>query len=82
VLLRLQDRHKLYHRVVVRPTGRQPNGDIQLTLNGTANARFTLQASTNLFDWVNLVSATNPGPFFIYTVTNVSAFPAQFFRAR
>jgi hypothetical protein len=60
----------------------KPNGDIQLTLNGTANATFTLQASTNLFDWVNLVSATNPGPSFIYTITNVGAFPAQFFRAR
>jgi hypothetical protein len=60
----------------------QPNGDIRLTLNGTANATFSLQTSSNLVDWADLITVTNPGPNFIYTLTGPRTLPARSFRAR
>jgi hypothetical protein len=54
---------------------------VQLTLTGGVGQTYTVQASTNLVNWVaitNLVLATGSGQFTDYSVTNS---PQRFYRA-
>jgi hypothetical protein len=56
-------------------------GGVQLTLTGGVGQTYTVQASTNLVNWVaitNLVLATGSGQFTDYSVTNS---PQRFYRA-
>jgi hypothetical protein len=56
-------------------------GGVQLTLTGGVGQTYTVQASTNLVNWVaitNLVLATGSGQFTDYSVTNC---PQRFYRA-
>jgi hypothetical protein len=61
----------------------------RINWSGTGNISFnvgvltnTLQTSSNLVDWADLITVTNPGPNFIYTLTGPRTLPARFFRAR
>jgi len=61
--------------------GLAPGGGVQVTLTGGVGQTYTVQASTNLVNWVaitNLVLSTGSGQFTDYPATNC---PQQFYRA-
>lgn len=56
------------------------NDQFQFTVTGTVGETYILQTTTNLArpDWIPV--STNPAPF-VFTQTNTTAFPQQFYRA-
>jgi hypothetical protein len=50
----------------------------RFSVTGTAGMQYAVEGSTNLINWVRLVTNTSP---FTYTQTNPSAFPMRFYRA-
>jgi hypothetical protein len=54
------------------------NGEFQFNVSGVAGLDYTLEASTNLVDWVPLW--TNASPF-SFTETNTEAYPQRFYRS-
>lgn len=56
----------------------QTNGEVRLFLYAPAGQANSIQASTNLTDWVNLV--TNSGPY-QYLDKNAPQFPTRFYRS-
>ena len=54
------------------------NGGFQFYVSGVTGLDYTLEASTNLVDWVPLW--TNASPF-SYTETNTEAYPQRFYRS-
>jgi hypothetical protein len=55
----------------------QINGQFSFTVSGVAGCRYAVEASTNLLDWVDVVTNLSP---FTFTATNMGQFPQQFFR--
>ena len=56
-------------------------GGVQVTVTGGMGQTYTIQASTNLVNWVaitNMVLSTGSGQFIEYSVTNC---PQWFYRA-
>jgi uncharacterized repeat protein (TIGR01451 family) len=53
-------------------------GKFQLTVSGSSSLPVVIQASTNLFNWVNISTNTPP---FTFTDTVSSPFPYRFYRA-
>jgi len=45
---------------------------------GVPGFNYTVQGSTNLIDWISLITNTAP---FIFADTNAASFPQQFYRA-
>ena len=76
--------------VVVNPviaaslgTATYSGSQFSLTVSGgTAGPDYILQGSTNLFDWVDLLTNSSPALPFTLQDTNTSAFPARFYRVR
>ena len=54
------------------------DNNIQFTVAGVPGFNYAVLASTNLIDWVPLVTNTSP---FIFTDTNTSSFQQQFYRS-
>lgn len=52
--------------------------NIQFTVAGVPGFNYAVQSSTNLVDWVLLVTNTSP---FIFTDTNTASFQQQFYRS-
>jgi len=52
----------------------------QLRLTDTAGHPFVLLASTNLTDWIPLLTNSNPEATFDYTDSNTDKYPCRFFR--
>jgi hypothetical protein len=57
-------------------------GAIEIILDGTAGRDFVIEASTNLASgiWTPIVTSTNSGAIFDLVLTDVTNFPARFFR--
>jgi hypothetical protein len=55
-----------------------PNGQFQFTLRGTTNVSYSIQASTNLTDWVNVTNWTSGAPFID---TEAGSFSRRYYRA-
>lgn len=76
--------------VVVNPviaaslgTATYSGSQFSLTVSGgTAGPDYILQGSTNLFDWVNIVTNSSPTLPFTLQDTNTSPFPARFYRVK
>jgi hypothetical protein len=58
-----------------------PGGQFAFRLSGNAPAGFSLQASTNLSDWVSLQTNSLVAGQFWYTNSNIAVPPIRFFRA-
>jgi hypothetical protein len=56
----------------------QTNGQFSFTVSGVADYEYTVEASTNLVDWVQVATDVSP---FTFTTTNLAELPQQFFRA-
>lgn len=54
------------------------NGQFQLSVSGVTGLNYTLDASTNLVDWVPLWTNTSP---FSFTDSNTGAYPQRFYRS-
>ena len=76
--------------VVVNPvvaaslgTATYSGSQFSLTVSGgTAGPDYILQGSTNLFDWVDLLTNSSPTLPFTLQDTNTSVFPTRFYRVR
>jgi hypothetical protein len=55
-------------------------GTFQLRLSSTAGRPFIIQASTNLSDWIPLLTNANPEAAFDFTDFNRENYPCRFFR--
>jgi hypothetical protein len=66
-------------RITLASSGYATNGLFQFNLSGTAGSSWIVQASTNLSNWVSLV--TNIVPFAFFD-TNNGSLPQRFYRAR
>jgi hypothetical protein len=53
-------------------------GEFQFNLAGEAGSNYVVEASTNLVDWIPLITNTSP---FLFTDTNAVSFPLRFYRA-
>jgi autotransporter-associated beta strand protein len=65
------------------PVGTAPrlsNGQWQFTLNGPVGPDYTVQASTNLASWTNLLVTNSPTLPFNWTDTNTGSFLKRFYR--
>jgi hypothetical protein len=51
-------------------TERLPNGQIRLTLNTVPSRSYSIEASTNLMEWINLATRTASGWSHVFTDTN------------
>ena len=59
-----------------------PSFPPQITLAGDAGLAYTLQGSTNLFNWVPVFTGTAaPNGTFKFTTTNAAIFNYRFFRS-
>ena len=59
----------------------QNSGNLQLQVAGAPGFNYTLQASTNLQTWTNMLT-TNPAVMpFLWTESNRTLFPTRFYRA-
>jgi hypothetical protein len=68
---------QVYSPTVIHPVGAFGSGGFHLSITGPA-VPTTIQASTNLVNWVDLASGVPPMSF---TDTNVGSFPTRFYRA-
>jgi hypothetical protein len=56
------------------------SGVFQLHLTGTAGRSFILEASTNLTEWIPILTNSDSNPTFDYTDTNVNNYRSRFFK--
>jgi Fibronectin type III domain len=56
----------------------QTNGQFSFVVSGMAGYPYTVEASTNLVDWVTVTNSVSP---FTFTTTDMSQFNQEFFRA-
>ena len=54
------------------------NVQFQFSIAGVTGLNYTVQASTNLVDWISLVTNTSP---FSFADTNTGGFPQRFYRS-
>jgi hypothetical protein len=54
------------------------DNNFSFTVAGVPGYNDAVQASTNLMDWVSLLTNTSP---FTFTDTNTASFPQQFYRS-
>jgi hypothetical protein len=59
-----------------------PGGQFQFQFAAQPGASYTVEASTNLLDWLPLFTTNAPGPLLVLPDGNVSEFPARYFRVR
>jgi probable HAF family extracellular repeat protein len=57
-----------------------PNGQIRLAFSGSAAAKYVVEASTNLVDWLSLGPATNTDGRVEFTDAEATKFPMRFYR--
>jgi hypothetical protein len=57
------------------------NGTTKLSLNGTPDPVYGLEASTNLLDWIKVAARTNTGGTVEYVDPKASGFQQRFYRA-
>jgi hypothetical protein len=62
-------------------SGQSVGAQIQLVLHGTTGQRQIVQASSNLTDWVTIMTNTSTTNLFEFTDTNVLQLPQRFYRA-
>src|SRR5439155_20590175 len=72
--------------IVVEPPrlgglARQADGSVQFNLIGAARVAFRIEASSNLFNWMPLVTITNRTRTEIVVDTNAANFSQRFYRA-
>ena len=60
---------------------RLPGGAFQVDLNTLPNATCTFQASTNLVDWITLVTTNSSSGHAVVIDQNTSIYPQRFYRA-
>jgi len=56
------------------------SGAFSLTINGDVGPDYTVQASTNLTDWISIFTNHSPTPPFIWSDSNASNFNQRFYR--
>ena len=56
------------------------NGQLQFSVSGTPGFDYTVQASTNLVTWVNLLSSNPPVLPFVWTDAQTTNLPWRFYR--
>ena len=61
---------------------RQPNGEVLLRVTGDVGLPYTIDASSNLIDWMPLHTQIATEPTFDYLDTNAGDFDLRFYRAR
>ena len=59
----------------------QADGDADFYLSVLADQPFSIQASTNLADWVELTNVVTAGSLFIHVDTEAHRYPYRFYRA-
>jgi hypothetical protein len=57
-----------------------PNGQVRLVLNTQPGKTYAIQTSTNLINWVQIISRTADGNTISFVETNSPAVPHRFFR--
>jgi hypothetical protein len=58
------------------------NGQIGFVVNGQAGPDYAVQASSNLLDWDTLLITNAPAMPFVWSTTNFTASPGEFFRIK
>lgn len=53
-----------------------------MTVNGAADLTYTVEASTNLLDWLPLDSYVSPALPFLWSGPGATLLPARFYRVR
>jgi hypothetical protein len=61
---------------------RMPDDRFQITLSGTPGVQFSIDASTNLVHWLEMVRGTNTTGTFIHLDSEAPKFLQRFYRAR
>ena len=67
--------------IAVSPVYIRPDGNADFVLSVLADQPFSIQASTNLSDWVNLTDVVPTGPIYIQVDTDAHLYPYRFYRA-
>jgi hypothetical protein len=67
-------------RPVLSSAVRLPNGQFKLHVTGTAGQNYTLQSSTNLFNWTPIITLSAPSSSFDLTDTNAANMVRGFYR--
>jgi len=62
--------------------GVSAGGDWLMTVNGAADLTYTVEASTNLLDWLPLDSYVSPALPFLWSDPGATLLPARFYRVR
>ncbi len=76
----LQVRTPVSFKLVLGP--RMSDDRFQVTLSSASGSRFSLEASTNLLQWLEIVGGTNATGTFIYLDNEAAKLPSRFYRAR
>jgi len=58
------------------------NGVFRMTVAGDGGPDYTVQTSTNLLNWANLLTTNGPPGFFMFGVTDTMSTPQKFYRVR
>ena len=61
---------------------RMSDDRFQVILSGTSGSRFSIEASTNLMQWLEIAAGTNATGTFIYLDNEAAKLPSRFYRAR
>src|SRR5205085_2973183 len=67
--------------IAVTPVYVQADGNADFYLSVLADQPFSIQASTNLTDWVELTNVVTTGSLFIHLDTEAHRYPYRFYRA-
>ena len=57
------------------------NGPVQFNINGEPDRRYRVQASANLFDWLDLATVLATNNFVLFQDNNPAVFSQRFYRA-
>jgi hypothetical protein len=77
----LQLNYSLATTTILTPAGRTLTGANQIQINGRANLRFTLQASSDLAAWSNLITTTMTNTIYTYTDQGSVGEAKRYYRA-
>ena len=65
---------------VLEPPQFVPGAGFRFSFRGVLNQPYQIQASSNLMDWIHLLTFTNQSEHGEFTDTNVALFPRRFYR--
>ena len=77
----LQLNYSLATSTIIKSLGVTAQGAQRLQVNGRTNLHFTIQASTNLVNWISLVTTTSATGLFEYVDNGSITVPRRFYRA-